>query len=112
MNVAKICYWTSESVDEIVAVINRSLFPKLLLDARQIKKTSLSPTSILTLLILVATRLMSKRKDRRLAYDILWHCKQYLASAIQSCIMKILTQSFVLQQTYLLLQNTLKKQYM
>ena len=28
MNVAKICYWTSESVDEIVAVINRSLFPK------------------------------------------------------------------------------------
>ena len=27
-NVAKICYWTSESVDEIVAVINRSLFPK------------------------------------------------------------------------------------
>ena len=25
MNVAKICYWTSESVDEIVAVINRSL---------------------------------------------------------------------------------------
>ena len=24
-NVAKICYWTSESVDEIVAVINRSL---------------------------------------------------------------------------------------
>lgn len=28
MNVAKICYWTSESVDEIVDVINRSLFPK------------------------------------------------------------------------------------
>lgn len=28
MNVAKICYWTSESFDEIVAVINRSLFPK------------------------------------------------------------------------------------
>lgn len=28
MNVAKICYWTGESVDEIVAVINRSLFPK------------------------------------------------------------------------------------
>jgi|GEM_PF-4747305 len=28
MNVAKICYWTSESIDEIVAVINRSLFPK------------------------------------------------------------------------------------
>lgn len=28
MNVAKICYWTSDSVDEIVAVINRSLFPK------------------------------------------------------------------------------------
>ena len=27
MNVAKICYWTSESVDEIVDVINRSLFP-------------------------------------------------------------------------------------
>ena len=25
MNVAKICYWTGESVDEIVAVINRSL---------------------------------------------------------------------------------------
>ena len=24
MNVAKICYWTGESVDEIVAVINRS----------------------------------------------------------------------------------------
>ena len=28
MNVAKICYWTSESFDESVAVINRSLFPK------------------------------------------------------------------------------------
>ena len=28
MNVAKICYWTGESVDEIVDVINRSLFPK------------------------------------------------------------------------------------
>ena len=28
MNVAKICYWNSESVDEIVDVINRSLFPK------------------------------------------------------------------------------------
>ena len=28
MDVAKICYWTSKSVDEIVAVINRSLFPK------------------------------------------------------------------------------------
>ena len=28
MNIAKICYWNSESVDEIVAVINRSLFPK------------------------------------------------------------------------------------
>ena len=26
--VAKICYWNSESVDEIVDVINRSLFPK------------------------------------------------------------------------------------
>ena len=25
MTVAKICYWTGESVDEIVAVINRSL---------------------------------------------------------------------------------------
>ena len=25
INVAKICYWTGESVDEIVAVINRSL---------------------------------------------------------------------------------------
>ena len=28
MNVAKICYWTGESVDEIVDVINSSLFPK------------------------------------------------------------------------------------
>ena len=34
MNVAKICYWTSESVDEIVAVINRSLFPKFDCDYR------------------------------------------------------------------------------
>ena len=28
MNVAKICYWTGESVDEIVDVINSSLLPK------------------------------------------------------------------------------------
>lgn len=28
INVAKICYWTGESVDEIVDVINSSLLPK------------------------------------------------------------------------------------